>query len=126
MYEPVERRNTSGMGEKSIVPPSVKNKFNWGACMATWMWGIGNKTYITLIILVAGFIPFLSIFLSLWFGFKGNEWAWKNKRFASEADFHEYQRLWVVISIIISLCSSIILIFILNQFIKDIMSIKIF
>ena len=93
-------QNTSGMGEKSIVPPTVMNQFNWGAFLCTWIWGIANKTYITLIILIAGFIPFMSLILSIWFGFKGNEWAWRNKRFESEAAFHEYQIFWVKISLI--------------------------
>ena len=38
--------NTSGHGEYSIVPNEVK-KWNWGDFWLTWIWGIGNKSYIS-------------------------------------------------------------------------------
>lgn len=92
--------NTSGKGEHSQVPLEVKEKFNWGAFLLSWIWGLGNKTYITLIYLILGFIPLVNLGVSIWFGIKGNEWAWQNKRFKSIPDFHSYQKKWVVGAII--------------------------
>ena len=92
--------NTSGKGEKSNVPSEVKNKFNWGAFLLSWIWGIGNKTYITLIYLILGLIPIVNLGILIWFGIKGNEWAWRNKQFKSIPEFHENQKKWVVWSII--------------------------
>ena len=36
---------------------NLKTKFNLGAFLLTWLWGIGNKTYITLLILIVALIP---------------------------------------------------------------------
>lgn len=102
--------NNSGKGGDYPVLDIIKDKFNWGAFLLSWIWGIGNKTYITLIMLVAwllGFIPFVGALLVLgihiWFGIKGNEWAWQNKRFPSIKAFHEYQKKWAIAGIIISI-----------------------
>lgn len=60
----------------------LRKKFNYGAFLLTWLWGIGNKTYITLLALVVALIPkfgiVLNLLLSFYFGIKGNEWALKN------------------------------------------------
>jgi len=32
--------------------------------------------------------------LTIWFGLKGNEWAWQNRRFESIAQFKKVQRIW--------------------------------
>ncbi len=62
-------------GEK---PKSEVIKFNWGAFAGTWVWGLVNKTPVTLIMLpllfTCGWFPFMLIC-----GLKGNEWAYKNK-----------------------------------------------
>ena len=88
--------NTSGMGNRAQVPSVVKNKFNWGAFLLGWIWGIGNKTYITLIYVVLWIIPLVNLGVSIWFGIKGNEWAWRNKRFESISSFHAIQKNWVI------------------------------
>lgn len=102
-----ENYNMSGMGSEYDVPDIVSKKFNWGAFFLTWVWGIGNKTYITFLILtsvlfciiplVGGLAPLI---FKIWFGIKGNEWAWQNKHFESIEAFHKNQRNWVKASII--------------------------
>ena len=117
--------NNSGQGENIEVPENVSDKFNWGAFLLTWIWGLGNKTYITLLILltiVLAFIPFVNLVagiaqlaLAIWFGIKGNEWAWKNKKFASVEAFHEYQKKWAIAGTILAILGilfAIIIIFI--------------
>ena len=82
------------------------NQFNWGAFFFIWIWGIFNRVYITLI-----FIPIVvilsligvpdiinslvSLGLMIWFGIRGNEWAYENKDWSSLEDFHRVQRIWV-------------------------------
>ncbi|MBR6298582.1 MAG: hypothetical protein IKR34_04995 [Candidatus Gastranaerophilales bacterium] len=99
--------NTSGQGKDAVVPDEVANKFNWGAFLLTCIWGIGNNTYITLLYIVAFFVPFITpivtLGFSIWFGIKGNEWAWRNKKFKSVEAFHNYQKKWVVAFFFISL-----------------------
>ena len=115
--------NNSGQGENIAVPEVVADKFNWGAFLLTWIWGLGNKTYITFLIfatIILAFVPILGFVagmvqlgLSIWFGIKGNEWAWKNKQFESVEAFHDYQKKWAIAGTILAvlgiLCSIVIM-----------------
>ncbi len=78
--------NTSGQGEQAIVPPEVQG-WNWGAFLLSWIWGIGNNVMIALLALI---IPFWSIYL----GVKGNELAWRSKRYDSVEHFKATQAKW--------------------------------
>jgi hypothetical protein len=40
--------NTSGQGERAHVPAEI-DRWNWGAFLLNWIWGIGNDTYIALL-----------------------------------------------------------------------------
>lgn len=95
----------------------VKNKFNWGAFLLTWIWGIYNKSLSPILLVPILFIPkvgtLIYFFLSIWFGKKGNEWALKNKSFHSVDDFNEYQKKFVYVTLTISVIN-IILILILE------------
>lgn len=108
--------NTSGRKENTIVPESIAKKFNWGAFLLNWIWGLGNKSYITLIIFAVSFvtiIPFVGLFAligcQVWFGIKGNEWAWRNKKWIDEEHFHKVQRKWATAGVILSILSTIIM-----------------
>nr|WP_199044079.1 cytochrome c oxidase assembly factor Coa1 family protein [Dyella sp. ASV24] len=81
--------NTSGGGAGAVVPPEI-DRWNWGAFLLTWIWGIGNGTLIALLM----FIPLVNI--PMWFvlGAKGSAWAWQNKRWNSVEDFQRTQRTW--------------------------------
>lgn len=96
--------NNSGRGANTQVPDIVAKRFNWGAFLLSWIWGLGNKTYITLLIIAVSFIPIINFFVPLimciWFGIEGNAWAWQNKRFQSVEHFHSYQRKWAIAGII--------------------------
>ena len=54
------------------IPSEVKG-WNWGAFLFTIIWGIGNKTYLSLLCL----IPFVGFFWRFFCGAYGNEWAFK-------------------------------------------------
>lgn len=90
---------------KSELPEAYK-RFNWGACLLGWIWGIGNKTYIALVglaLYILGFIPIVGFIFSLiglgfyiWIGVKGNEFAWKNNHWDSLEQFNHIQRKWAM------------------------------
>jgi hypothetical protein len=46
------------------VPYELQGKFNWGAFLLTWIWGLNHKAYITLIRLGLGAIQFFIGFLT--------------------------------------------------------------
>ncbi len=88
--------NNSGMGEDA--PESISHKFNWGAFLFNWIWGIKYNKYVLLFILLLIFIPygFIPAFLmAIWAGMNGNQWAWSEVQYSNEEDFHFAQRAWV-------------------------------
>lgn len=83
--------NTSGQGERAFVPPEIR-RWNWGAFLLNWIWGIGNDTYIALLTM----IPLVDIVMPFVLGAKGSEWAWRNKRWRDVAHFKRVQRNWAI------------------------------
>ncbi len=104
--------NTSGQGPNAHVPQVIAKEFNWGAFLGNWIWGLFNKTYITLLILVAALIPIVNFIaplaLAIWFGIKGNTWAWQNKRFNDIRSFNQYQRKLTTIFLVLYIISIVI------------------
>lgn len=88
--------NTSGQGFSSAVPPEIQG-WNWGAFALTWIWGIDNRVWLSLLAL----IPVLPISLAMMvvLGIKGNEWAWQCKKWNSIEQFRKRQRTWMYWSI---------------------------
>ncbi len=81
--------NTSGQGNGSCVPDEIRG-WNWGAFFLNWIWGIGNNTFIAFLM----FVPFINLGMAFVLGAKGNEWAWRNKRWDSVRHFKRVQRKW--------------------------------
>jgi hypothetical protein len=79
--------NTSGQGSASALPDELKG-WNWGAFFLNWIWGIGNNVWIALITFILGWIWAIVL------GIKGNEWAWKHKKWDSVEHFKRTQRKW--------------------------------
>ncbi len=88
--------NTSGQGKSALVPPEV-DRWNWGAFLLNWIWGIGNNTFIALLM----FVPFVNFVMPFVLGAKGSSWAWRNKRWKSVEDFKRVQRKWALWSLIV-------------------------
>lgn len=81
----------SGLGKQFVVPPEIKG-WNWGAMLLNWIWGIGNSTYIALLM----FVPFVNIVMFFMLGAKGNEWAWQNRTWRDIEHFKKTQRKWAI------------------------------
>lgn len=81
--------NSSGKGISAEIPAEIRG-WNWGAFLLHWIWGIGNNTFIAFLV----FVPFVNIVMPFVLGAKGNEWAWRNKKWASVEEFKRIQRLW--------------------------------
>lgn len=102
--------NTSGRGTPGALPAELRG-WNWGAFFFTWIWGIGNNTWIAFL----SWIPYVGMVMPFVLGFKGNEWAWKNKRWNNIAHFKRIQRNWAIAGVIysIALIGLIVLVFVL-------------
>lgn len=89
--------NTSGIRDQSVVPDGIKG-WSWGAFLWSWIWAIGNKTWIGLLAL----IPYVGFVMSIVLGIHGREWAWKNKHWESIEAFKKTQRNWTKWGLIIN------------------------
>ena len=72
--------------------PAEINRWNWGAFLLNWVWGVGNNTFIALLTL----IPFFGLIVPFVLGAKGSAWAWRNGRWDSVEHFKRVQRLWAI------------------------------
>ena len=103
-FSPYPRGQSFGPSE------DVLKKFNWGAFFLTWIWGLNHKAYLTLISLAVGGISIplnlalpgvgsvvafgLGLGLQIWYGVKGNTWAWESGRFQSADEMEACQVIW--------------------------------
>lgn len=85
--------------------PAELQGWNWGAFFLNWIWGIGNRVWISLLVLPLALIPFLGgigvLVMMIVLGLKGNEWAWKNRHFESVEQFRAVQKTWALWGVII-------------------------
>jgi Cytochrome oxidase complex assembly protein 1 len=77
--------------DPTTIPPEIK-RWNWGAFLLNWIWGIGNNSYIALLTL----IPFVGFIMMFVLGAKGSGWAWRNGRWDSVEHFKRVQRKWAI------------------------------
>jgi hypothetical protein len=82
-------QNTSGQGKLALIPSEIK-EWNWGAFAFSWLWGVCNGVWVSLLCL----IPFVALVMVFVLGAKGNEWAWQSKRWDSIEHFRRTQRSW--------------------------------
>lgn len=90
---PQPEENTSGRGRGAVVPPEL-DRWNWGAFILTWIWGLGNRTYIALLI----FVPFVNVAMPFVLGFYGSRWAWQNRTWNDTDHFKKVQRNWSIVA----------------------------
>ncbi len=88
--------NTSGQGSLAVIPQEIRG-WNWGAFILTWLWGISNKVWISLL----SAIPYVGVIMAIMLGVKGNEWAWRNKRWDSIQHFKSTQKKWSIAGVVI-------------------------
>jgi hypothetical protein len=77
--------------EPNAVPAEI-DRWNWGAFLLNWIWGIGNNTFIALLTL----IPFAGLIMPFVLGAKGSGWAWRNGKWDSLEHFKRVQRSWAI------------------------------
>ena len=77
--------------------PAEIDRWNWGAFLLNWIWGVGNNTFIALLTLV----PFVGLVMPFVLGAKGSRWAWRNGRWDSVEHFKRVQRRWAIWGVVI-------------------------
>ena len=86
----------SGKGEASTVPAEIKG-WSWGGFMLTWIWGIGNSVWLSLLC----FVPMVGFIMMFVLGAKGKEWAWRERQWVSVDEFKRVQKVWDTIGLVI-------------------------
>ncbi len=124
-YPPPTPINNSGCKQvfnESVPVPAEIQGWNWGAFCLPGLWCVTNQVWIGLIAwsdlsLLTGFLawPVMGIIL----GIKGNEWAWKSRRWKSIKAFKRHQRGWAITSfaitgIIVTLLLLLLLVFLIG------------
>ena len=73
--------------------PLCLNKWNWGAFIFGWIWGIGTGVGYAFLTL----IPYVNIVMVFVLGAKGSKWAWeKQKNEKTPEEFDASQHNWAV------------------------------
>lgn len=80
--------------------------WNWGACLLPWLWAWSNINMTWgIILLLSGFIPLLgsivSMASSMYLGFKGNDLAWRYRKFEDIEEFKSVQKAWSIAGYIV-------------------------
>lgn len=76
--------------ESASGQPAELKGWNWGAFIFTWIWGIVNRVWLSFLV----FIPVVNIVMIFILGAKGNEWAWKSRKWDSIEHFKKHQKAW--------------------------------
>mgnify|MGYP001627272294 CR=1 FL=1 len=101
--EPVGEANTSGMGERAVLPEAAAG-LSWGGFLMNWIWGLGNRSYVALVCL----IPVVGFFFAFYLLFKGREMAWRNREWESVEHFNRVQRRWAIAGIVVVLIAAMV------------------
>lgn len=91
--------NNSGCGgifDLSIPVPEEIKGWNWGAFLMPWFWPFSNKVWIGLLV----WMPQLGWLAAIALGARGNEWAWKSRKWHSIEQFKAHQRGWAIAGIL--------------------------
>jgi len=90
--------NDSGQGDLSHLPRELEG-WNWGACILNVIWGgvmkVPGMALLGWVFLML--LPFIGIIFPFYLLIKGNEIAWKNRRWVSADEFRAIQKKWTLI-----------------------------
>ena len=93
---------------REFVPEQVKG-WSWGGFYFTWLWGVCNGVWISLLTL----IPYVGIVMMGVLGAKGKEWAWKKGTWTSVEEFQRIQHRWSIAAGIVFSVSCLLIAFII-------------
>ncbi|MFZ2100883.1 MAG: cytochrome c oxidase assembly factor Coa1 family protein [Oricola sp.] len=100
---------SEALNEPAEIPREL-DRWNWGAFLLNWIWGIGNSTFIALLM----FVPFVNIVMIFILGAKGSKWAWRNRYWRDAEHFRRTQRKWAIAGFILlalSLSAAVAMVF---------------
>lgn len=100
-----QREAAERFDRETGVPHEIK-RWNWGAFFLNWIWSIAHGVWIGLLSLV----PFVGFFVAIYLGAKGNELAWRNRRWDSPESFLRTQRKWGIAGAVVAGISVVLMV----------------
>lgn len=95
LYKESALSNNSGHGnflDSSVSVPHEIKGWNWGAFLMPWFWPFTNQVWIGLF----SYVPSFYWVMALTLGAKGNEWAWRSRKWRSIEQFKAHQKRWTI------------------------------
>lgn len=105
--QPITVVNNSGQGglfNSSVLVPEEIKGWNWGAFLISPLWIISNRVGIG----VLTYVPIVGFWVAIALGIKGNEWAWKSRRWDSIEQFKQHQKRWAIAGIVLGISVNLI------------------
>jgi len=94
--------NNSGCGrayDSSVPVPDEIKGWNWGAFFLPAFWPLTNRVWLGLL----AWIPYVGWLVGFGLGAKGNEWAWKSRKWRSVEHFNRHQRGWAIAGLFVGI-----------------------
>lgn len=107
LLKPSTLMNNSGQGslfDSSVPVPEEIKGWNWGAFLLAPFWLLPNRVWIGLLT----WVPVVGFWVAIALGVKGNEWAWKSRRWQSIDHFKTHQRRWAIAGIVLGISVNLI------------------
>ena len=104
---PCSSINNSGQGglfKTSVPVPAEIKGWNWGAFLAAPFWPLTNRVGIG----VLAWVPIVGFWVAIALGVKGNEWAWRSRKWRSIEHFKAHQRSWAIAGIVLGMTVNLI------------------
>lgn len=99
--------NNSGQGglfDSSVPVPEEIKGWNWGGFLLAPFWPVSNRVGIGLL----AWVPIVGFWMAIALGVKGNEWAWKSRRWQSIDQFKTHQKRWAIAGIVLGISVNLI------------------
>ena len=103
--ESINNSGCGGLFDNDIAIPDEIKGWNWGAFLLSGFWPITNRVWMGLLC----WIPQIGWLVAIRLGAKGNEWAWKSRKWRSIEQFKAHQRGWAIAGILVGIPMSLIL-----------------
>jgi len=88
--------NTSSKSSNKELEQDSPRGWNWGAFFLTWIWGLGNNVWVSLLI----FVPIVNYAMPFVLGAYGNKWAWEKGKWKNIEHFRKTQKTWALAGLI--------------------------
>lgn len=105
--QPMAVINNSGQGglfNSSVLVPEEIKGWNWGAFLISPFWMLSNRVGIG----VLTYVPIVGFWVAIALGIKGNEWAWKSRKWESVEQFKQHQKKWAIAGIVLGISVNLI------------------